>query len=154
MSLTVVLENVLKFEHLTLFELAVLNILLLLHQFLRLQQHLLVLRQPDLLLDLVPLDHLIPVLLLLSQLVLSFEDAGFEGVEILLEEFVFDPLQRGNSENFDNHTSDHSVDNQGDKRVSGHMHHDQAADNSAVVIVFEDQHCQSDTDCPLETSEG
>lgn len=47
---------------------------------------------PDLFLDLAPLDHLVTVLELSSEFFLLFEDAGLEGMQVLLEELVLHAL--------------------------------------------------------------
>jgi hypothetical protein len=87
---TVVLECFLQLVELTFLELIVLLVLLVFQYALCLCYKFLKLRKPNLLLDLRPFNHLVPVLQLMLQLLFLLEHTRFEGVQVLFEEFILD----------------------------------------------------------------
>ena len=108
----------------------------------------------DLLLDLAPLDHLVPVLQLAPQLLLLLQDARLERVQVLLEELVLHPLQGGHAQQPDDEVGACAVDEERDQRVGGHVQQDQAAHQLPVVVVVVDVHGQRDADGPFQPREG
>ena len=51
------------------------------------------LQYSNLFFNLLPLNHLVPVLQLIPQLILLLDDAGLEGVKVFLEKFIFHPFE-------------------------------------------------------------
>lgn len=106
----IIIQYLLKFIHLTLLKFVVLNILSVIQCCLCLLNHFMVSGQTNLFLNFIPLNHLIAIYFLFSQLLFLLKNASLEGIQVFLEKFILNPFQRRYSQKFDNIACSNSMD--------------------------------------------
>jgi len=61
-------------------------------------------------------------------------------MQVLLKEFILNSFQRWHSQYFHDQVSRCAMNDKSEQRIASHMHHDEAAHNDIIFVIFKDKH--------------